>query len=74
MPTLQAPFALAACPLQLLSVVEKRPSTNRTDCGYVRFQLQATVDGEPTLAMHWFVIMLTRNSALRPSEDKRSGL
>jgi len=43
-----------------VTVAEKRASSNRADRGYLRFRLEAAVDGAPTLEMDWVVIMLTR--------------
>lgn len=44
-------------------LVEKRTSSKRTDRGYLAYKLEAEVDGVPTLAMEWVVIMLTRDGS-----------
>ena len=45
------------------TLVNKRISSKRSDRGYLGFELRAEVNGEPTLAMDWVVIMLTREGA-----------
>ncbi len=46
-----------------VTLVNKRLSSKRIDRGYLGFEMKAEADGDPTLAMEWVVIMLTREGS-----------
>ncbi len=52
-----------------VKLVGKRPSSRRSDRGYLDFLLEASVDDEPLFSMSWTVIMLTRSGADGAARD-----
>lgn len=45
-----------------VTLAGKRLSSNRTDRGYLSFEMKASTDNTPVLAMDWAVIMMTRDA------------
>ena len=43
-----------------VKLIRKRPSSKKSDRGYLTFLLEANAAGKPTLSMDWTVIMLRR--------------
>ena len=51
-------------PLEVVvTLVDKRPSSKRSDRGYLSFHMEAAANAVPTLSMDWMVIILTREGA-----------